>query len=272
MTKPFLKWAGGKQKLAPFIAEHLSKTGANKGGRLVEPFAGSASVSLAVDFDEYYLNDTNADLIALYQSLKNDGKAFVDYAQSFFCPENNREARFYELRAAFNDSQDPKTRSALFLYLNRHGFNGLCRYNRQGLFNVPFGKYAAPYFPKDELIAFVEKSPKMRFFCGDFEAVFAKTDPKDAIYCDPPYLPLSDTANFTAYHTKGFDLDDQRRLAALCQTHADRGQKILVSNHDTPLVYELYQGAIVKKILAQRNISAKGSNRKKVGEILAVFG
>ena len=138
MAKPFLKWAGGKTKLVPFIELNLPSKPRR---RLVEPFAGSAALSLALDFDAYLLNDANPDLIGLYRLLKQEKQEFIDFAHSFFIPENNRESRFYELREQFNHSNDLPERSALFIYLNRHAFNGLCRYNSKGKFNVPFGRY-----------------------------------------------------------------------------------------------------------------------------------
>ena len=141
MTKPFLKWAGGKSKLVPLIQNQLPTA-----MRLVEPFAGSAAVTLALEFDAYLLNDSNADLIGLYQTLKQEKQDFIDYAQSFFTLENNQETRFYDLREQFNHSTNTTERSALFIYLNRHAFNGLCRYNSKGGFNVPFGRYKLPYF------------------------------------------------------------------------------------------------------------------------------
>jgi len=142
MSKPFLKWAGGKTKLIPLIRQQLPRA-----KRLIEPFAGSAAVSLALDFDEYVLNDANADLINLYQILQTEKHDFVDYAQSFFTPENNREMRYYELREQFNHTAERAEKAALFVYLNRHAFNGLCRYNGKGFqkpqragvkFNLPF--------------------------------------------------------------------------------------------------------------------------------------
>lgn len=267
MSKPFLKWAGGKSKLTPFIAEHLPK----QRHRLVEPFVGSASVSLQLDFDEYWLGDNNADLINLYQTLAHEKEDFINYTQSFFHETYNQESQFYQLRETFNHTTDVVEKSALFIYLNRHAFNGLCRYNKKGQFNVPFGKYKNPYFPKDEMSNFVQKSSKMRFFCGDFGGMFDDLNSDDTVYCDPPYLPLTDTANFTQYNQNSFDLDNQSRLADLSKTHQYTTQRILISNHDTPLARKLYQGAEIKSILVQRNISAKGESRKKVGEILAIF-
>ena len=168
--------------------------------RLIEPFAGSAAVSLALEFDAYLLNDANPDLIGLFQTLKQEGQAFVGYARSFFTPENNSESRFYELRERFNDSQNMIERSALFVYLNRHAFNGLCRYNGKGAFNVPFGRYAAPYFPEAEMLGFVvAKSDCIELLCGDFQVALNQAQADNIVYCDPPYVPLSETTSFTAY-------------------------------------------------------------------------
>lgn len=167
MSKPLLKWAGGKYKLARFIETHLPSRTRK---RLIEPFAGSAAVSLVLEFDAYLLNDTNADLIGLFQTLKEQKQEFIGYARSFFTAENNESSRYYELREQFNQSRDRAERAALFVYLNRHAFNGLCRYNSKGGFNVPFGKYKAPYFPEAEMQGFLQKTDRIELACGDFQA------------------------------------------------------------------------------------------------------
>lgn len=264
MSKPFLKWAGGKHKLVPKIQAQLPQA-----QRLVEPFVGSAAVSLALNFEEYVLNDINADLIALYQTLKQEKQAFIDYAQSFFTSDNNQETRFYELRERFNHSDDVVEKSALFVYLNRHAFNGLCRYNNKGLFNVPFGRYKSPYFPADEMRDFVAKSERMILMCGDFQAAFGLIEHDDAVYCDPPYVPLNETASFTTYSQGGFAWQDQLRLLQCVEKSAKNCRGIVLSNHDTPQTRELYRHAqSIENIEVQRNIAAKGSSRQKVGELL----
>ncbi|MDO4897491.1 MAG: DNA adenine methylase [Moraxella sp.] len=112
-------------------------------------------------------------------------------------------------------------------------------------------------------MAFIKKSDKMQFFCTDFENIFLKIDKADMVYCDPPYLPLTDMANFTTYNKNGFDLDDHYRLARISNLYKEKSHKILISNHDTPLAHELYHGATIKHIAVQRNISAKSESRKK---------
>ena len=267
MSKPFLKWAGGKSKLVPFIQNHLPKNRQ----RLVEPFAGSASLSLGVEFDEYWINDSNSDLITLYRTLAEQKRDFMDYAQSFFIPENNQETVFYRFREQFNQSQNPIEKSALFIYLNRHAFNGLCRYNSKGGFNVPFGRYKSPYFPKDEMLAFIQKSSRMRFFNDDFSQILLKASLDDVVYCDPPYVPMSETASFTSYTKHGFDIGEQLKLATLANNQVEKTQGILISNHDTPVTRKLYHQATIATVQVQRNISAKAESRKKVAELLAIY-
>lgn len=268
MTKPFLKWAGGKAKLVPFIEANLPS---HKRQRLIEPFCGSGAMSFGIDFDSYLLADTNADLISLFATLKHEKQAFIDYAQSFFVDDNNQAARFYALREQFNQSSDIVERSALFIYLNRHAYNGLCRYNRNGIFNVPFGRYKTVYFPEAEMQNFIAKSSRIELMHGDFATTFGKIERQDLVYCDPPYIPLSQTASFTAYSKDGFGYHDQARLAQLANQMASNTEGILISNHDTDLTRTLYQGADIKTIAVQRNISSKGNGRTKAKEILAIF-
>ena len=268
MRKPFLKWAGGKHKLVPFIASHLSPSRR----RLIEPFAGSAALSLALEFEAYLLNDTNPDLIGLFQTLKNEKQEFIDYTRQYFNTEHNQESRFYTLREQFNYSKNPIERAALFIYLNRHAFNGLCRYNSKGLFNVPFGRYRAPYFPEKEMRTFIQKAERMEIQCGDFQTALQRANSDDTIYCDPPYVPLSATASFTAYSKDSFNLEEQSRLATAAQQTAPQSQGVLISNHDTELTRELYRHAQLETISVQRNIAANGSRRQKVGELLAIYG
>ncbi|OSI08351.1 DNA adenine methylase [Neisseria animaloris] len=269
MNKPFLKWAGGKFKLAPFIEFNLPKQPRK---RLIEPFAGSAAVSMALDFEAYLLNDTNPDLIGLFHILKEEKQQFIDYARSFFTLENNQEIRFYELREKFNSSRELSERSALFIYLNRHAFNGLCRYNSKGAFNVPFGRHKTPYFPEMEMLAFIEKANRIELMCADFQTALDLANGDDIVYCDPPYVPLSETASFTAYAKGGFDLNDQTRLAETAKQISIQSQGVLISNHDTAFTREIYKEARLETIDVQRNIAAKGSSRQKVGELLAIYG
>lgn len=196
MNKSFLKWAGGKSKSIDFIASAMPY----KIKRLVEPFVGSAVVSLNIEADEYLLADYNKDLIYVYETLKKEQQHFIEYCADMFSLPNDEEI-FYNNRDRFNSLDMSVERAALFIYLNRYSFNGLCRYNSSGKFNVPFGKYKTIYFPREEMEFFVEKSDRFNFMCCDFEETFAQQRKGDVIYCVPEntliyqngsYLPIKD--------------------------------------------------------------------------------
>lgn len=265
--RAFLKWAGGKYGLVDDIRRVLPD-----GDKLIEPFAGACSVFLNTDYDRYLLNDINPDLITLYRILKRKPKSFIEDARKLFVTNNNQEASYYALRAQFNASTDAYERSLLFLYLNRHGYNGLCRYNSSGGFNVPFGRYVKPYFPERELELFAEKAKKATFTCESFSHSFRRARKGHVMYCDPPYLPLSPTANFTSYATQGFGLDDQQLLAKKAVIAAkQRGIPVVISNHDTEQGRWLYRDAQLTELQVSRCISQNGANRNKVNELIALF-
>ncbi|MCF8563614.1 Dam family site-specific DNA-(adenine-N6)-methyltransferase [Alicyclobacillus tolerans] len=181
--KPFLKWAGNKYRIISKILELIPP-----GSRLIEPFAGSAAVFLNTDYEKNLINDLNSDLINLYSTLKNYGPAFVSECKPLFTSEANSADVYYRLRDEFNSIHNARRKAVLFLYLNRHGYNGLCRYNNEGGFNVPFGRYKKPYFPESEMMMFYHKSQSAEFVSDDFETVMRQAQPGDVIYCDPPYV------------------------------------------------------------------------------------
>lgn len=264
-----LKWAGGKKKVISHIAAMLPKRGKK---RLVEPFVGGGSVFLNLDFDEYLLVDMNADLIALFNILKNQPKCFIEDARKFFDGSANQPEKYYQLRTKFNESKDPYERSLIFLYLNRHGYNGLCRYNKSGGYNVPFGRYKHPYFPEAEIEFFAQRAQKATFIQGDFETAFANLRASDVVYCDPPYSPINPTSNFTAYAGNSFTDDDQKRLIACAEIAKNEGIPTLISNHYVDFTKELYANATKQKLFqVQRSISQKGKGRVKVQEVLALY-
>lgn len=265
--KPFLKWAGGKARSVERIKAVLPS-----GHRLVEPFVGSGALFLNVEFPAYLLADVNHDLINCYQQLQRGGLAFIDFCASYFTPTNNAPDAYYALRARFNATVDAVEKAALFIYLNRHGYNGLCRYNRSGGFNVPFGRYTRPYFPRDEMLYFWRKAARCEFVVADFVSTLQSTAPGDVVYCDPPYVPLSATAHFISYHADGFPLASQRRLAQEVEAAARRGVPVVVSNHDVSLTRSLYAAADAQMFFAvQRNISCNRLQRSAAAELLAVF-
>ncbi|HAJ34778.1 MAG TPA: DNA adenine methylase [Chloroflexi bacterium] len=265
--KPFLKWAGGKARLVERIKAVLPS-----GRRLVEPFVGSGALFLNTEYDEYLLADANRDLINCYRQLQQGGPAFIDVCASYFTPVNNQPDAYYALRARFNATVDALEKAALFVYLNRHGYNGLCRYNGSGGFNVPFGRYVRPYFPRDEMLYFWRKATRCEFVVADFVTTLQATTPGDVVYCDPPYVPLSATAHFTSYSADGFSLASQWRLAQEAEAAARRGVPVVISNHDVPLTREIYAAADAHAFFAvQRNISCDRLHRTTAAELLAIF-
>lgn len=276
MIKSPLKWVGGKTRVMPQLLEHLPKTDC-----LIEPFVGSGTVFMNTDYRRYVLCDSNRALINFFRVVTTDTERLINIAKSMFHGDNDAE-RYYERRALFNSmlwsdtaKADPALLyAALFLYLNRHGYNGLYRVNLKGEFNVPFGKHAEPYFPEAEIRLFAEKAndTKAIFMHSDFRlsiraVVYASYDA--VIYCDPPYIPASETANFTAYG-KPFTLDDHRSLVTnLLNAHRQFGHCAVISNSDTPETREIYSAFNLHSLSIRRSVSAK--SRDMAGEVIGVL-
>ncbi len=267
--RPFLKWAGSKHAIIETIQGVIAPFTGVK--RLVEPFVGSGAVFLNTTYPNYLLTDNNTDLIQLYQTLQSHGAAFIAYSKTFFTADGNQAEAYYDHRTQFNETTDPVLKSALFLYLNRHGYNGLCRYNQKGHYNVPFGRYEKPYFPEREMMAFYQKSAQACFMAIDFEQLEPSILPGDIVYCDPPYVPLSQTANFTSYAAGGFSLTQQEQLVSFAKTLMEKGAVVLISNHNTPWTQALYRSAVLTELDVRRTISCQGAQRKKAQELLALF-
>ncbi|NTS78688.1 Dam family site-specific DNA-(adenine-N6)-methyltransferase [Catenovulum sp. SM1970] len=271
MTKvrPFLKWAGGKFALSEQINQLLPA-----GDTLVEPFVGAGAVFLNNhDFTRYQLNDINPDLINLYKHLQKKPEVLVKKTAKLFTDKHNNSESYYQLRDKFNQARNGIDKSAIFIYLNRHGYNGLCRYNRSGGFNVPFGRYKKPYFPEREMYFFAEKSQRATFTCKDFKSVIRTAKANSVIYCDPPYAHLNpEKANsFTGYAGNKFEQKEQADLADLAIKSSAKSIPVLISNHDTQLTREIYAKAESSYIQVRRYISREANNRKPVQEVFALF-
>jgi len=265
--RSFLKWAGNKYNCLDEVLSFFPE----KAKRFIEPFTGSAAVFLNVHYDSYLLAEANKDLVSLFHHIKREGEPFIDFCQTFFTPDNNKEEQYYIYREQFNKLTHSALKSALFLYLNRHGYNGLCRYNSKGGFNVPFGRYIKPYFPRAEMQYFFYKSQKAEFIENDFRKTFKLAEPGDLIYCDPPYVPLTSTARFSSYTKLNFSENEQLELAELARDAAANGSVVVLSNHDTEFTRDIYHGAKIKSFLVNRLISCKHNKRRPVRELLAVY-
>jgi DNA adenine methylase len=271
--KSFLKWAGGKIKLLPKLRE----LGIESGDRYLEPFVGSGVVALNMPHEKIIIGDANSDLIALWSSIKSAGDKFISSAERYFTKERSTEENYYKIRDLFNSfaerSDDEPFLAEMFLYLNKHCFNGLCRYNANGNFNVPYGhRKTAPGFPKKELEHACKVSKRMLFpqECS-FDALFGLVKKDDMVYCDPPYLPLTETS-FTDYTKEGFGFNDHVKLRDLALVAKANKATVIISNNDTPVARKLYEGADeIHFIDVRKNISCKGDGRGKQSEIIAVY-
>ncbi|HDZ2067244.1 TPA: DNA adenine methylase [Klebsiella pneumoniae] len=256
-----LKWAGNKTAIMPELIKHLPA-----GPRLVEPFAGSCAVMMATDYPHYLVADINSDLINLYKQIAFNCEKFIANAKGFFASTNS-ETSYYNIRQDFNHSSETTDfwKAVFFLYLNRHCYRGLCRYNRKGEFNVPYGNYKKTYFPEDEIRAFAEKAKRATFICATYEETLAMVKAGDVIYCDPPY-----DGTFTDYHTDGFNELEQRRLATTLNVLASAGHQVVVSNSETELTNAIYQNFTRHRINAKRSMGVAGGDGKSATEIIAV--
>ena len=266
--RSFLKWAGGKYNSLDKLLSLLPA-----GRRFVEPFLGSGTVFINTSYESYLLAETNPDLINLFTALRSGGSNFVAYCKTFFIQENNNKAAYYSLRERFNNTKDLTEKSALFLYLNRHCYNGLCRYNQDGFYNVPFGSTKPKvYFPAERMQYFHNKLQNTELLCADFRKTFALAKKGDVIYCDPPYMPVSDTSDFTQYSGKAFTKEDQQDLALLAYEASSKGIMVLISNSDSDFVKDFYKDSKIFTFAVPRAINCKTESRQAVKEILAVFG
>ncbi|HGP0788188.1 TPA: Dam family site-specific DNA-(adenine-N6)-methyltransferase [Salmonella enterica subsp. diarizonae serovar 53:z10:z35] len=267
--RPFLKWAGGKYSMLP-VLYHIIPAGM----RLIEPFVGGGSVFLNSDKHAcFLLADVNTDLINLYQMLAVVPDTVIRHARVMFDRLNNAES-YTALRDEFNAQvMDAPERAAAFLFLNRHCFNGLIRYNRNNQFNVGWGKYPSPYFPEEEIEAFTRMAHNCVFMAAGFHRTLALAGEGDVVYCDPPYEPMPGTAGFTHYAAGGFTWDDQVALAECCVAAHQRGARVVIGNSTAPRVIDLYSqhGFEIRYISARRSISSKGSTRETAKDLVAIL-
>jgi DNA adenine methylase len=264
--KPFLKWAGGKRQLLDKIVPLMPKP---VRGRYIEPFVGGGAVFFKLAEREWItrarLADRNQELVAAYTAVRDH----LDDVLTELAKHKNEEAHFYEVRALDPRALPVVVAAARTLYLNRVGFNGLYRVNSKGLFNVPFGRYANPNILNESRLRAASRALQIaEIVCEDFGATCADATGDDVVYFDPPYVPLTRTASFTAYAQQAFGDAEQARLAETFARVVAAGAFALLSNSDTPRTRELYRGWDVRTVAATRRINSKASDRGEINEIL----
>jgi len=292
VVRPFLKWAGGKRQLLRELRRYVPRDFP----AYHEPFLGSG----ALFFDLWrgdrlhgtacHLGDANPDLVGVYRALAGDTENVIEQLRLLASDhQEGGSPAYYRVRdEIFNPerrtrqsrppSSYPARLAAMFIYLNRTGYNGLFRLNSQGDFNVPVGRYAKPRIcdePTLRAAAAVLRSPSVTLHHRTFTAVADAAGPGDLVYFDPPYAPLSATSRFTSYTAGSFSEEDQRALQRLVVQLAERGCKVIVSNSTADIVTGLYRapearraGLKTYRIPARRAINSKGARRGTVEEYI----
>jgi len=290
IAKPFLKWAGGKTQLIPAIESYLPENIKTlQDLTYVEPFIGSGAVFFwyiqTFNVKQAIINDVNADLINVYQSIKNSPKALIalleDIQNQYYAllDEDAKKAYFLKQRDLFNSkSETDITSAALFIFLNRTCFNGLYRVNKKNEFNVPVGKYVKPKIcDADNILAISELLQRVTILNGDYESTLNFAGKNSFFYFDPPYKPISQTASFNAYASGSFDDAEQKRLGTFTEKLTAQKKYWLLSNSDPKNINpcddffdRLYDKPLntIVRVKAKRMINSNAAKRGEINEVL----
>lgn len=290
IAKPFLKWAGGKTQLIPAIESYLPENIKTlQDLTYVEPFIGSGAVFFwfiqNFEVKQAIINDVNADLINVYQSIKNFPNELIsileDIQKQYYALMNevDRKAFFLKQRTLFNLKLETDIlNAAIFIFLNRTCFNGLYRVNRKHEFNVPFGKYVKPKLcDADNILIISELLQKVTILNGDYESTLNFAGENSFFYFDPPYKPISQTASFNAYASGSFDDAEQKRLAFFTEKLTEQKKYWLLSNSDPKNINpednffdQLYDkpSNIIVRVKAKRMINSNAAKRGEINEVL----
>lgn len=265
--KPFVKWAGGKRQLIPILNKNLPK----QMGTYYEPFLGGGALLFHILTERGRqscgISDLNSDLILTYTTIRDKIDELINslkiHSKNY---KKDAKSYYYSIRESTPKSAIEKTSRLLFL--NRTCFNGLYRVNSKGKFNVPLGRYTNPNIVNEEnlrAVSNVLQSSKVSIQCRDFESVLKDVRKDDFVYFDPPYQPVSSTANFTSYTHKSFTFDDLERLADLCLKLDEKECKVMLSNSNSKEVEDMFTEKQwkIKKIQANRSINS--DSRKRTG-------
>ena len=266
---PIVKWAGGKTQL---LGEMTLLLPTEEITTYCEPFLGGGAMLFCIQPGVAYINDINSGLMNVYNVIKYYPEALIAELSGY---ENTAEF-YYNIREIDRDFERFSTLSAVkqaarFIYLNKTCFNGLYRENRQGQFNVSYGKYKNPNFVNVSGIRSMSQyfnAENIIFTSVDFSLVLNNLPSGTFVYLDPPYDPISETANFTSYTRYGFTKEDHIRLRECCDALTARGIKFMLSNSDTHFIRSLYAGYDITEVFAKRFINCNGNGRGAVKELI----
>jgi DNA adenine methylase len=272
-AKPFLKWAGGKSR----VTKEISSFFPTNFIRYYEPFLGSAALYFAVSPREGRLNDLNKALIDTYIVVRDNVESLITELtkiqdEYYSCTSNERKKKYYlELRAEFNSILVSLStrKSALFIFLNKTGFNGMYRENKSGQYNIPFGKHDRPLIcDQANLYAVSGDLKKISLTSTSYQSAIRDAMPKDLVYLDPPYYPLNPTSNFTEYQAGGFTIKDQIELRDAFRELDRKGCYVVMSNSSCKEIDDLYSGYNIARIRVSRAINSKANKRGKIDEVV----
>lgn len=267
---PFVKWAGGKRQLLKQIRERMPQ----KYNKYYEPFVGGGAVVFDLLPERAVINDINKALINTYQQICNESEAFIDAVNRLDREmwEDGKEY-YYSLRERYNDKlmreEFDMELAALFVFINKHCFNGLYRVNGKGLFNVPYNKSRNQSIEEASIRATSEYLKNIIIMDGDFQNACEEAKEHDFVFIDSPYAPLNPTS-FESYTKEGFDIESHKRLADLYDELTARGCYCMLTNHNTDLINELYsnKGYRMDVVHVKRFINSDAS--KRVGEEIII--
>jgi len=267
-AKPFLKWVGGKRQLLTEIARHVPASF----GRYHEPFIGGGALFFHLRQSRAcpaFLTDSNRRLIRAYRGVQHDAEGVIALLQEH--ERKHSKPYFHKVREQRDiDSATATEVAAWMIYLNRTGYNGLYRVNSSNIFNVPFGKYANPRICDEENLRACSRALSgAELEAVGFESVLDRARPGDFVYFDPPYRPVTTTANFTDYTSEGFGDVDQVRLRDVAWALKKRGVAVVLSNSNSPFIEEIYRDGFDRvKVGARRSVNSDPKGRGLVQELI----
>lgn len=269
-TQPFVKWAGGKRQLIPAISERLPECWDS----YYEPFIGGGAILMHFNPERATINDINSELIHAYRAIRDNPLELmeaIDGLDAGLIGAKDPKEQFYTARSQYNELLGAKTlnldTAALFIFLNKHCFNGLYRVNAKGLFNVPYNGSTTLSYSRENILAISEYLKSVTILNGDFEVAVEGAKEGDFVFFDSPYAPLNPTS-FESYTKEGFAESEHRRLAALFESLTERGCYCMLTNHSTELIHELYSDYKMDEIRVKRAINSDASKRTGVEVIV----
>lgn len=268
MVIPVVKWVGGKRQLLPTLTPLLPI----RFTTYCEPFLGGGAMLFWLQPRRAIVNDINSDLIHMYEVIRDNVEALILELEKHV----NDSAHFYEVRDWDRNREKFEALSSIekaarIIYLNKTCYNGLFRVNNAGEFNTPFGNYKNPNIINGPILRAVSayfETAEITFSCRDYADVLREIPRGTFVYLDPPYDPISDTANFTGYSRGGFCRDDQIRLRECCDDLTHRGIKFMLSNSATDFIKEQYAAYHITVVKAKRTVNSDAAGRGQVDEVV----